>query len=177
MEEIGISSEEVMAASNVAATRLIRGVKDGRILDHGGASSGRAEGTRYSHTVVGTMAELAVARYLGVAWTPGGEKPTHGDLANQYEVRSTEFKGPAPHFSVYRTDSESIFICVQILWGQRTLHKVGQSNGWDPALARMVGWLVKSPSAMKKEWWNESKRPPCWWIPHNELIPMNELDI
>ena len=46
MEEIGISSEEVMAASNVAATRLIRGVKAGRVLDHGGPSSGRAEGAR-----------------------------------------------------------------------------------------------------------------------------------
>ena len=177
MEEIGISAEEVLAASNVAATRLIRGVKAVRVLDHGGPSSGRTEGNRYSDTVVGTMAEVAVARYLGVAWTPGGEKPTHGDLANKYEVRSTEFKGLEPHLAVYRTDPEEVFIFVQILWGQRKLHKVGQSNGWDPAVARIVGWLANTPGSMKKEWWNENKKPPCWWIKSKELVPMNEFDI
>jgi hypothetical protein len=108
-------------------------------------------------------AELAVAKNLGLFWTPWARRPgvVTADVGQNVQVRRRGFRGG--HLLLHPNDSsEQTFVFV---WGAIPTFE-------------LAGW-IRGEAGKAQEWWGDpfSTGRPAFWIPHAELEPMDTLII
>lgn len=153
MSIIELHPEDLIQASVLAAVQLGRRSTHGRSLDHGGASD-RKFARRMTDGVIGFLGEIAVARLLNKAWTPGGECITLGDVGGELEVRATDW--PSGHLLVYPSDPDDRWYVMAIV---------------DFPQVRVVGG-IQAGDAKARFGINPHMKPPCHWVPQDELEPI-----
>jgi hypothetical protein len=159
--KISISADEAMASGTVALMRQIRTVQQERKLDHG-ARSGRRQRDRWANQIHGAFGEIAFAKAINRAWTPGGGKISNGDVGGQYEVRATEMDNNGTCLFIYKTDLDDKWYVGLV--------------GHFPDFC-ILG-AIKAKDAKKggedSPWWNAHANPPCWWVPKQALTPITD---
>jgi hypothetical protein len=151
-----ISAEDALCASAVATTQMLRKHTEGRNGDHGGHSE-RGWCARWGNTWNGMMGEIALSRLLNMAWTPGGQKVSRGDVGFKLEARTTEWQNG--HLLIYPEDKDASFFVLMV--------------GHYPYY-RAIGYMLGS-DAKRDEYWRKSD-PPCWWVPQ-EFPPLISMDL
>lgn len=153
---IELTAEDALAAASVATVQIVRKVHSNRNKDHGGTSA-RAMRLRFADGIHGIMAEIALARVLNLAWTPGGIRVSRGDVGGKIEVRVTEH--PGGHLLVYENDDDSSPFVLM----------VGHYPGF-----RAAGYIL-ARDAKRREWFNAKADPPGYWVPQAALNDLETL--
>ena len=153
--KIKITNYDAIVAAVEATKHMINKHEESRNTDHGGRSR-RGFKARWADTFHGFMGEIAVARALGLEWTPGGRQVSTGDVDNKIEVRTTDH--PAGHLLIYNRDADnSRFYLVR----------------GDFPYMDVVGWMV-ARDAKQKKYWRDNSDPPCYWVGSSQLTPTEE---
>jgi hypothetical protein len=134
--------------------QMMRKISRERHGDHGGSSK-RTMRDRWADSIHGMMGEIALARALGLPWTPGGIEVTRGDVANKLEVRATERL--SGHLLIYPNEADaSIFV---LMIGHYPQFRIAGS--------------ITAADAKQDQWWRSETDPPCWWVPQKALSPVD----
>ena len=155
-KKVEITADEAVAAAAAGAIQQIRSVLRERGRDHGGVSR-RQQRLRWADSIHGMMAEMAVAKYLGVTWTPGAQAVKRGDVAEAIEVRATEHENG--HLLVYDSDSDAAPFVLAV--------------GHFPCFY-LAGWLYGADCEQQR-YWQRDKDPPCYWVQQNHLMDVQVL--
>jgi hypothetical protein len=105
--------------------------------------------------IEGAMAELAVAKYLGMYWGFGVNTFVAPD------IESTD---------------------IEVRWSQRADLKIKSNDtgvvisvsGQAPTYI-IKGWIMASKAKQDKYYYD--KHPPCWFVPHEALRPIQQLNL
>lgn len=153
---VTITADEAMAGAAVAALRQIRVIQKERLSDHG-SRSWRRQRDRWANQIHGTFGEIAFAKAINRAWTPGGGHISDGDVG-EYEVRATEMDNANTCIFIYEGDDNDKWYVLAV--------------GHFPEF-HFPG-AIKGRDGKKVEWWNENANPPCYWVPKQVLVPIEE---
>lgn len=156
---VTLSFEEGLAAATKGVVQMMRAVSQKRVgNDHGGAS-GRDMRERWAQAIHGQMCEEAWSKYRDVypiASVAGIGSTDPGGV----HVRGTPWDGG--HLIVNGEEvakyADDLFVLVVGHW---------------PTL-RVAGWL-RCRDAARDEWWRPLERPASWWVPQDELRPMEDF--
>ena len=155
-----LSFDEGIAAATVGCVQMMRAIQKGWVgNDHGGAS-GRELRERWAQSIHGALAEYAVCKFLNVCWTPSIDGINRMDALG-YQIRATPWADG--HLVINGGEPEKYA-------GQKFILITGH---W-PAFT-VKGWIQAEESS-RAEWWRANERPPSFWIPQRELLPIGALN-
>ena len=158
-ERVFLTGDEAMAASVVGAMRQIRVIQKERQVDHG-TRSWRRQRDRWANQIHGALGEVAFAKAVNQAWSPGGSRITTGDVANEYEVRATEMDNDKTCLFIYENDlDDKWYVC---------------AIGYFPEF--YFPGAIKGRDGKQQTWWNSNADPPCYWVPLAELTPLSKIE-
>ena len=159
--EVRLSFEEGLAAATQGVTQMMRAIRSGKVgFDHGGAS-GRAVRERWAQAIQGQMAEHAYCKALG-HYPFASVDGINGDDPGGVAIRSTPWSPSTAHLIVNKDELPACegkpFVLVCGHW---------------PVFV-VAGWIL-GRDAGRDEWYKPNERPPSWWVPAKNLLPMSEL--
>jgi hypothetical protein len=140
-------------AAMVGVNRMIDNLTNRRSNRHGEKSWGV-----WQRHVEGAMAELAVAKYLGLEWAPEIGNISESDVSG-IEVRSTHHQNG--RLIIHKEDdSYSAFVLA-----------IGMNGEY-----RLAGWCYAF-DAKRPEFWQDptGKGRPAYFVPQNRLVAMSNL--
>lgn len=150
-DSVVLTWHEAAIASHVGWMRQIKSLTDGRKDRHGFTGDG------WSEHCEGACGELAVAKFLGIYWNGSIDTWKDNDLPGlQVRTRSLDTYG-----LIVRPNDSDDATWVLITGRCPTYRVRGWINGRD---AKRPEWLA-----------NHAGRPPAYFVPAEQLNPMNEL--
>ncbi|MGY3130081.1 hypothetical protein ACVWZM_000763 [Bradyrhizobium sp. USDA 4501] len=152
MIPVELSWSEVWFAINAGVMRRLNAVRNGRkelYQVHAAAS--------WNEDINGCIAELALAKYLGVFWSGTVGRIDLPDVG-RLEVRS---KIETQHRLVVRKSDDDAKLCVSVLVGIPTCQLCGWMLAQD---AKRSEWLLADPG-----------KPDRFFVPNAELHPVETL--
>ncbi len=125
-----------------------------------GARDRYAAKSPWEDHIEGALAELALARYLGVYWNGGAVGDS--DVAGGYEVRRTPHENG--HLTIFQSNpNDAPYVLVTGRAGRYTL------QGW------IMGSEGKRPNYLQTGYGQVTFSQPTYWIPQSALSPMESL--
>ncbi len=149
--DIALTWYEMLHGSRVGAMRLVQVIDEKRSPMHG------QKGYSWQNAIEGTLAELAVAKGLGLYWAGivGDFKaPDVGPLQVRYTDR------PTGHLLLHDSDKDAD-LCVFVIGG------FGKY--------KLVGWCQIGAVKRPEFWKDPTGSRPCYFVPQSALSPMEEL--
>lgn len=154
--EVVLSWSECEQAAVAGVHRRLLALHDERP-----AFYGFAEPDTWGSDIESAAAELAVARWLGLYWTPWARRPAQvvADVGDRVQVRR---RGPRGHHLLLHDRDPDEHVYVQVA-------------GTIPTFT-LVGWCV-GRDAKDAEFWGDpySTGRPCFWVPEDRLEPVESL--
>lgn len=152
MTAVVLSWPEVLRAATVGVLRRINGLKH-RLPEVYGSPNGAA----WDADVVGALAEMAVAKFLGVYWE-GALHPQGRDEgdAGAFQVRATTI--PAGALILHERDADDARFHLVIV------------NG---ATCTLAGWTTGAEGKRPEFWFAKAPRP-AFFVPQEALHPVEE---
>jgi hypothetical protein len=148
---VQLSAQEIMLAANAGVVRRVRAISANAQRTHG-----QPDNNRWEQDIEGCCAEVAVCKALGIYWT-GAERIRAND-AGSFDVRYT----PHPNgcLILHDEDPDRRFVLV--------IGKYG--------VYRLAGWIDAVEGKVERFWGDKGHNRPAYWIPQDELHPMDTLD-
>jgi hypothetical protein len=149
---VTLSWHEIILAGTVGVRRRVEGL---RLNLNGGWSW--APNTLWEADIVGALAELALAKFLGVYWDGAVrvQERTEGDVG-PFQVRATEI--PKGSLILHERDrDEAIFHLVVV----------------EGATCRLKGFITGA-EGKRPGFWDDSKPHPAFFVPQSALHPVSE---
>lgn len=153
--KVTVTNDEAIAISASSALQMLRRVTLKRNTDRGYVAF-RPFHLRFADTYSGGLGEIALAKALGLAWTPGGIQISHGDVGSDEEARCTHYK--SGKLIIYKNDEP----------GSRFWLVIGDFPDYE-----VFGWIL-GREGMKEEFWDATMKTPCFTVPQSFLNPIND---
>ena len=150
---IDLDTSETWLAAQVGAWRQLRVLRDG--LGRGHGEAGRESWDRH---ITGAIAELAVAKMLGVFWSGKAQDFGRNGDVEQFEIRSTIHERGC--LIVYPEDPDSRVMLLVIV--RRQSYRIAGS---------IVASHAKRPEFAPPQAKLRPGSPPQFWVPQNRLTP------
>lgn len=115
----------------------------------------KVAGELWGFHIESAHAELAVCKYLGIYWGFGVNTFHVEDVVNT----NLEIRWSSREDVKVRPDDKGVIVCVT---GKCPVYEI---KGW-----------IKAEDA-KQDKWKYNKEPICYFVPHTELRPIEELKI
>jgi hypothetical protein len=149
---VELDSSQYFQAMMVGVMRCCENRKKGRKHTHG-APPGQAE----AYHIRGAVGEAILAKHLGIFWL--GTGVFGGDDVGGYQVRATQYD--QPRLCLHYSDiDDKPYVCIQVVEGR----------GW------IYGWLYAKDGKEERHYGDPfNTKRPAFWVPHNELLPMDQL--
>jgi hypothetical protein len=156
--KVELSPSEMFQGANVGLMRQLKAIQKGlKHVNEGDAKHIGKSGSWAWH-VEGAMAEMAVAKYLGLFWSGTVGVLGPGDVAGVIEVRQTDRHGG--RLIIRPKDAGRVpYVLVTGFFGEY----------------RLQGWLYGDEGRREQYLNAPNGRPPAYMVPQNELRPMSEL--
>ena len=163
--EVILTQRELLNGSIAGALRQVeclKNLKNGKAAeDYEGRGYGKEGYGLWNNTIEGVLGEIAVARYLGLY--PYGlmeRSDKHPDVGEHYEVR-TRPKEWMELFYRKNDKDDKYYILVTGSYGTYNLR----------------GWISAAEILSHQEWYhnNDKTTTTSYWVPNNQLHPMEEL--
>jgi len=152
---ISLPYQDLVVAATQGAMHTSKACRRGyNDHDHGGTSS-RDVSTRLGDAVLGELGELALAQHLELPKTSSANTFATGDVADGYEVRTTEH--PGGHLIVYDTDPDARFFLATVSFEK----KIEVS---------LPGWIMLEDALQPR--YKRDSDPPAYWVPQDDLTPI-----
>lgn len=152
---ITLSSAEMMVAANVATMRGVQNLKR-RVAERHGSSMNISQGF-IEPNVSSCMAEMAVAKALGLYWSGEIGNYKARDVGGLVDVRSS--RRASNHLILHDDDPDDVpFVSVSVAEPEFTLH----------------GWVL-ARDGKRKEFWRTDTGRAAYFVPRSALRPMDEL--
>jgi hypothetical protein len=162
MYEVRLERYELEMAGQVGSRRQISAVLRGSEPRYPESTPGQL----HDNHIRAAMSELAVAKYLNVHW--GGHYDTYTKIPDVggYEVRYS----PLPYLKI-KDDDHGKVISVKAKF-----FKPNEDKKIIPPVFMIMGWYGASDGKQDK-WLNDwgKKGPPAYFIPHENLHPMETI--
>ncbi len=157
---VKLTVDEAMMCATVGALQQIRAIQAGD--DRGRQEeNSREPGQQWVDSILGQFYEKALCKAFDIDWAPSSKGNYRPD-APGIQVRGTTH--PNGHLLFYRKDYPK--------WGGYPFVLV---IGCWPYF-KIAGWLTGT-LCMRDEFWNDKCQTPCYWIPQNALMKMEELEL
>lgn len=158
MAEVTLKREEFLYAGKIGITRHVDDKIAGRKNKHG---AGR--GDEWGHDTIGSLGELAAAKYLGIYWNGNLGRLGAADVGN-LEVRSCGEEGHSLilHKAQEGDNPGSIFI--QAVVSEHLFPEV-----------KLEGWIRARNGQKEKYWEDPVGGRPAYFVPSDLLNPMAEI--
>ena len=146
---VELNSNEVLVATYIGSRRNAEACFRGREARF----PERVTGELWGFHIEAAHAELAVCKYLGIYWGFGVNTFHVEDIVNT----DLEIRWSSREDLKVRPDDKGIIVSV-----------TGKCPTYE-----IKGWIRASDA--KQEKWKCEKLPICYFVPHSELRPINEL--
>lgn len=153
MSQIQLTANEFLTAANIGMRRNAESIFKGRKARF----PEKTPGELWGFHIESAIAEMCVAKYLGVFWSMGVNTFHVADVGKNLEVRWSMRED-----CKIRPDDNNIIIV--------SVHGTGMSK-------YIKGW-INSEDAKKKEYEFKGKNSdlaPCYFVPHHILNPIDQL--
>jgi hypothetical protein len=149
---VTLSWEEMEMGVALGSRIVISSLQQGRPLMYGQPDFD------WTNNIEGTLAEMAVAKALGLPFTPKRPQHQDPDLGSDIQVRWTP------------KSANSLIVRQSDPRGHRFILVTGKA----PSLT-LRGWMVGA-EATQPQYWREldNGRPPAWFVPQSALRPMED---
>jgi hypothetical protein len=154
--KIELSASQMMIANLVASMRQVQNIKENRKDRYTSTTGGRVTNT-WQKNAESCMAEMAVARHLGIYWDGNIGDRKAADVG-PYQVRHTEYATGC--LLLHPPDkNDDIFILV-----------TGENGTYN-----LVGWVYARDGKNPKHWKDPVKGRPAFFVPQDALNPLDQL--
>lgn len=155
MITVTLSPDELYQAVAVGGHRRITSIFGRRQEEHYQSE----DNSEWSTEIESCGAEISVAKIINKYWNGGSwdGKVSKSDVDGM-QVRNTHhYPG---HMLVYGKDSDN----------DKIIHVSGRSPKFN-----IMGWKIAG-DCKRDEFWRKNCNRPCWWVPVNFLIPINNVN-
>jgi hypothetical protein len=153
MVKVQLNANEFLTAANIGMRRNAEAIFKGRKARF----PEKTPGELWGFHIESSIAEMCVAKHLGIYWTMGVNTFHIADIGKNFEVRWSMRED----CKVRPDDNDVIIVSV---------HGTGM-------IKSIMGWIY-SEDAKKEEYEFKGKNSdlaPCYFVPHHKLMPIDEL--
>lgn len=115
------------------------------------------QGKSWDTDIVGALGECAVAKAVGLYWSPDVNVFAIPDVGDSIHVRSTNRSNGC--LIIRPDDPDGVYVLA-----------VGEVKDW-----RVCGWISSDEGKTERFWRTDRGDPHAWWVPQSALRSIGEL--